>query len=118
MSNKNILNILTREDILNTKDTQTEVIEVPEWGGSIKVQSLSFSKRYNILRGATDEETGKIDMERFFLLIFIECVIEPRFSQQDYGILREKSAVAMDRVINRILDLSGINKTVELKKNS
>jgi hypothetical protein len=42
------------------------------------------------------------------LLMFIEGVVEPKFSAQHIDLLREKSATAMDKVLGAILDLGGM----------
>jgi len=39
------LRVLTRDDILAARDAKTEVVEVPEWGGSVIVRSLSGTDR-------------------------------------------------------------------------
>jgi hypothetical protein len=39
------MHVLTRDEILAALDHRTETVEVPEWGGSVLVRSLSGSDR-------------------------------------------------------------------------
>ena len=116
------MKMLTKDQILESKDVEEKIVEVPEWGGSVKVRGISLAKRIAMLNGALDSITGKIDTEKMLLLTFIECVIEPKFTVMDYVALKEKSATAMDKVINAINAASGQATTEEElevnKKNS
>lgn len=38
--------MLTLGEILSCKDTQSEVVSVPEWGGEVRVRALTYSERF------------------------------------------------------------------------
>jgi len=100
--------MLTKDQILFSADLIEKEIECPEWGGSIKVTGLSLAKRNNIMVGATDINSGKLDTEKMQILTFIEAVVEPKFALADYEALKNKSATAMDRVVKEIYQISGV----------
>ena len=109
--------MLTADQIKTAQDVKTEEIEVPEWGGSIKVKAFTLAKRNEVMNGATDVGTGKMDYEKFQVLSFIECCVDPKFAPADFTALKEKSAVVMDRIMKKIMDLSGMQKP-EVAKNA
>ena len=98
--------ILTVEDILTAPDIQERVVEVPEWGGAVKIRS--FTKQRQIQLRAQALVGGEVDSERMELLMFIEGVVEPRFGVEHIDLLKGKSASAMDRVLGAILELGGM----------
>ena len=104
------LRILTREEILASRDCPTEVVPTPEWGrgGAVKVQGMSVAQRTSLLSRIRDSKTGEIDAEKASVVAFIEGVVEPKFSMGDYEALRQKYAGAIDRVTKKFLELSGL----------
>ena len=98
--------ILSVEDILTAPDIQEKVVEVPEWGGAVKIRS--FTKQRQIQLRAQALVGGEVDSERMELLMFIEGVVEPKFGVEHIDLLKGKSASAMDRVLGAILELGGM----------
>lgn len=102
---------LTIDEILAANDLPTEVVEVPEWGGSIKVQGLSRAA-YDAIAKAAEvavPATGpgqvagsKRDDDKFSDLLFLNCVIEPKFTEDHIPALRGKSLGALNRVYQAI----------------
>jgi hypothetical protein len=99
--------ILSVEDILTAPDIQEKTVEVPEWGGAVKIRSFTKQRQIQLRSQAVDSK-GDVDSERMELLMFIEGVVEPKFSAQHIDLLKGKSATAMDRVLSAILDLGGL----------
>ena len=98
--------ILSVEDILTAPDIQEKVVEVPEWGGAVKIRS--FTKQRPIQLRAQAMNGEELDSERMELLMFVEGVVEPQFSADHIDLLKGKSATAMDRVLQAILALGGL----------
>ena len=119
MSNK-ITTLLTREAIIAAADITDEIVEVPEWGGAVKVRGMSVADRTALLEKIIDEKTEKIDQEKATLVAFIVGVVEPKFTEADFPALRQKSAAALDRVTAAFLKLSGIDTKAlaSARKNS
>jgi hypothetical protein len=108
---------LTREEILNSKDITEEDIDCTKWGGKIKIKSLSLEKRQSIKKAATRTDgTDQLDDLKMSIATFIEGVVEPKFTPNDFNALKEKSYETMMIVLNRICEISGIG--VDLKNGS
>lgn len=103
--------ILTREEVLGAKDRRTDPVEVPEWGGAVVVRSLSKGEQLEIQRNAVVDD--EIQPDRMQMYIFLEGCVEPEFGPDDLAALKEKNAKAMDRVINRVMELSGMAQSIE-----
>ena len=98
---------LTREAVLTIKDIVQDDVEVPEWGGSVRVQSLSVAQSQEVYEKARIPESTELDRKKTAVYTFIFGVIDPVFQESDYDALKDKSALAMARVIARISELSG-----------
>ena len=99
---------LSREQILSAPDIVEKEVDVPEWGGSVLVRTLTKAKQIALRKQAT--VNGQLDDERLEVFVFIAGVIEPAFSPEDYDALKAKSSAAMDRVLMEIYRGSGILK--------
>jgi hypothetical protein len=98
--------ILSVEDILTAPDIQEQTVEVPEWGGAVRISSFTKQRQMQLRSQAMTGD--ELDSERMELLMFIEGVIEPKFSVEHIELLKGKSASAMDRVLQAILALGGL----------
>lgn len=105
------MQFLTVDQILNASDLPTEVVEVPEWGGAVRVQGLSRAAYDAIARQAevSVPATGpgqvagtRRDDDKFSDLLFVACVVEPKFSEIHIPALRGKSLGALNRVYQAI----------------
>ena len=117
---------LSREQILSASDLKIEEVQVPEWGGSVFVQSLNGKARDKFestrfkLKGDTVEMIH--DNTRAVLVSLCACDEAGTllFSEGDVAALGAKNAAALDRVFEVAQRLSGLRgKDVEEKlKNS
>lgn len=101
------MKLLTKEEILQAMDLQPEEIEVPEWGGSIRIRGVSLAERSAMLRMMRDPQSGEISDERAAVAAFVFGVEEPRFTEEDVEALMKKSAGVIERIAMRILQRSG-----------
>lgn len=108
--------ILTTEAILGAADTQDELVEVPEWGGSVRVRGLTKRQQVDIRRAAL--VAGEVDPEKVQQGLWIEGVIEPRFTVDQLGPLFDKNAGVIDRVLSVVLRLSGMEDDSVKKKEA
>lgn len=102
--------MLTVNDILTANDITEEVVEVPEWGGAVRVRAFTKAKQQQLRVMATDPRTGELDSEKLELQLFIHGVIDPEFQPIQATELRSKSAGAVDRVLKRIMAISGLSQ--------
>lgn len=117
---------LTRDAILAVEDVQFEDVEVPEWGGKVRVKSLTGKER-DALEASTIEGKGKnarINLNNLRAKLVARATVDedgtPIFTDVDVAALGAKSAAALTRVYGVAQRLSGITQedVDELTKNS
>lgn len=93
---------LTRDQILEANDLQKESVEVPEWGGSVLVATMSGRAR-----DAWEQSlvAGKgVNMENIRARLVAFTVVDDQgnrmFSDGDVDALGRKSGAALDRVVD------------------
>lgn len=98
---------LSINDILNAEDFKTEIVEVPEWGGSVEVKSMSAEARdfyeISLLKAKENGEGFERDLENARAKMVAACVINEngeRMFKSDSQVkaLGSKSAAALDRI--------------------
>lgn len=112
--------LLGREAILGIADTQIADVEVPEWGGTVRVRGLTGTDR-DAFEGEIAQRKGKsVQMNtrniraRLVQLSVVDADGNRLFSHLDVEALGQKSAKALDRVFSTAMELSGLSdKDVE-----
>ena len=100
---------LTRDQILNADDMAYEDVEVPEWGGTVRVKTMSAAEK-DAFEGSLTEirQVGNSIVQRPNLhnvraKLLARCMVDEvgalLFSENDILDLGRKSAAAMDRVL-------------------
>jgi hypothetical protein len=116
------MSLLTKEQILAAVDKPTQDVGVPEWGGDVRIRTMSASER-DKWEGETYGE-GKVNTVDFRARFVALCIVDEKgdrmFTDADVAQLGEKSAAALQRVFNAAQTLNALtNKDVaELEKNS
>jgi len=108
---------LTKDDILSANDIYKEEIDVPEWGGTVFVKTLSGEERDKleasiISFGPSGQARGmRTDKLRSTLAVLGICDKDgnPIFAEKDIPALAKKSASALDRVVVAIQRLAGMS---------
>ena len=110
----NGVRMLTAEEIFAADDIEERVVEVPQWGGAVRVRGLtqegSATLRKKAMRINPITKKDEMDTQVLEALLFIEGVIEPKFTMADYGKLQGKSMAAMSHVLKEIMDISGLSE--------
>lgn len=101
-----------RDKILEAKDIQTEMVEVPEWDVTLEVRGMSGADRALIYE-ALSSDGGDINAAELFAETVIATAYDPEtgarvFEKGDKTALMEKSAQAVDRAAKVGLRLSGM----------
>jgi hypothetical protein len=112
--------LLTRQQILEAIDLKSVIVEVPEWGGSVKVRSMSAKDRIEF---EANQEKCKTELESIINLLMLTCIDEnnqPLFEPSDYQKLQEKSPTAFLKLFKESLELNTLSKdqVEERAKNS
>jgi len=105
--------MLTADEIFAAKDIQEIDVEVPQWGGFVKIRTLSQKQsadlRKRAMRMNPVTKQNEMDNEALEALLFIEGVVEPKFTMVDYGKILDKSMAAVTIVLRAIMDASGFS---------
>lgn len=102
--------LLSAEAVLEKNDLAERVVEVPEWGGAVKIRALS-KRVYNDIQKASTVN-GEIDELKFEMNLLVNGIAEPQFTLDQAGQLQEKSVGAVDRVVTEIMEISGLTTRV------
>jgi hypothetical protein len=111
------VSLLTKEQILGADDRRTEDVEVPEWGGTVRVRALSGRERDAYEAGIVQvrgDGSRNVTLEnirsRLVSLTAVDESGERIFSDGDVKALGEKSAAALERVFDVARKLSGLSE--------
>jgi hypothetical protein len=108
--------LLSRDAILGAPDRKTEDVDVPEWGGTVRIRSLSGTERdafeaSMVQINASGGRQVKLEniRARLVALTAVDEEGERLFSDKDVKELGQKSAAALDRVWDASQRLSGLS---------
>jgi len=106
--------LLTKDAILAANDLVTEDVEVPEWGGTVRVRTLSGAER-DAFEQAVVTRKGKnvtTNLANIRAKMVALCVVDENgqrlFADKDVLLLGTKSAAALDRVFTVAQQLAGL----------
>lgn len=114
---------LSRDAILTASDIVTEVVEIPEWGGAVFVRSMTgkerdefeesilVDKKERTSRGGT-RLTRQASLHNFRAKLAARVTYDADgnrlFSDQDASKLGEKNSGALQRIVAKAQELSGM----------
>ena len=105
---------LSREAILAAPDLQAEVVDVPEWGGKVRVRPLNGRERAEIEElmfsenGAGRKQSEVLFRERMVALTVVGEDGKRAFTDQDVQALSEKNWRALERIALAAVKISGL----------
>lgn len=108
--------ILSREEILSKDDRVVEEVQVPEWGGSVLVRSLTGKERDAFEESLQETRGGKTkrNVKNFRARLVALCIVneagELVFSKADIDALGNKAAGALQAVFDKCNELSGLTE--------
>lgn len=106
--------LLSRDQILKAQDLATEDVNVPEWGGMVRVKGLSGTERDRFEASFIGENTKNKRRNlanlraRLVALTVVDKEGKPLFRPNDVEALGQKSAAALDRVFDVAVRLAGM----------
>ncbi len=108
---------LTRDQILGAADLPAEDVQVPEWGGVVRVRGMTAAQR-EIYRQASKDNQDLAT--RFVAMVIVDDSGRCLFSESDIAALGAKSTVAIERVLKVAMRLSGLQPGAaeQAEKNS
>lgn len=109
---------LSKKQILEADDIPIDDLEVPEWGGMIRMRGLTGEQRddYETTimqqneegQWSSTKEALQNARAKLVVLTIIDAEGKLVFDQKDVEALGKKSAVALNRVWNKARELSGL----------
>lgn len=106
--------LLTREQILGVEDLGHEDVNVPEWGGMVRVGMLTGAERDAFEQVIVVRQGKKthMNLDNIRARLVALCVVDGDgqrvFSETDVKALGRKSAVALNRVFEVAQRLNGL----------
>jgi NTP pyrophosphatase (non-canonical NTP hydrolase) len=115
--------ILSKEEILAVQDLPTTEVNVPEWGGSVRLKGMSAGEREALEEEVTDKN-GKVNTKNIRVKLLVRSIVdengEKLFSETDMEKLNEKSADIITRLFIAAQNLNGMSEAAveDMTKNS
>lgn len=108
------MGLLTRDQILGASDLPTKEVEVPEWGGSVLVRSITAKDRDEFEQALVQaREAKRFAPENVRARYVAACVVgedgKPLFTPKDVEALGAKSFAALDRVYQAAISLNALS---------
>ena len=102
---------LTADEIVQAKGYPEETIDIPEWGGSVTVRSLSMGARSDIAEKAFTGEGDKrkVDNFKFAILSVKHGLIVPKLTDEQADKLADKGPEVIERLLAAIWKLSNLS---------
>lgn len=115
-----MLKLLNADEILGKDDSQHEDVDVPEWGGTVRVRSLTaderdaFDESITKLSGNGKGQTREIVMKGIRAKLVARSLIDDKgvrlFTDAQVETLGKKNATVLDRLFAIAQRLSGLSK--------
>ncbi len=106
--------LLTRDAILKANDLKFEDVDVPEWGGVVRVQALTGDDRdeYEMFLFSSDGSSGGVTKRGIRAYLLALSIVDEKgnrlFSREDVEKLGRKSYKALNRAFSVAQKLSGL----------
>lgn len=107
--------LLSKAAIFAADDRTWEDVEVPEWGGTVRIRGLSGSERDAFEASVNKVINNKVvrDLRNFSArLVALSAINEdgsPLFEQNEVAALANRSSLALSRLFDVACRLSGMN---------
>lgn len=108
--------LLGRDEIIAVQDQKYEIVDVPEWGGSVRVKGLGGTERDSYEQSCMvgDGKVRRFSLENIRAKLAARTIVDAAgeriFSDADIITLGRKSAAALDRVFESASRLSKLSK--------
>lgn len=108
--------LLTREQILGVEDLSYEDVDVPEWGGVVRVGMLTGAERDAFEQEIVTRQGKKLLLNlvniraRLVAMTVVDGEGQRVFSETDVKALGRKSALALNRVFDVAQRLNGLTE--------
>lgn len=115
------MKLLTKEQIISVNDRKTADIQVPEWGGAIRLVVMSGAERDAFHASREGRKTGLSDFEAALLAAtIVDAEGKHVFTAEDIESLSSKNKDVLDRLSSEAATLNGFGAKAQenAEKNS
>jgi hypothetical protein len=109
------MNLLDKSAILGASDLPHEDVPVKEWGGTVRVRTMTGAER-DEFRSAIATEGGVL-VGKFSAALLAATIVDENggrlFSVEDMVALQAKSATALDTAANVAMRLNGLGAAAQ-----
>ena len=111
--------LLTRDSVLKAQDVATKDVAVPEWGGDIRVRSMTVAERAEFVRRSGSSEERDAIGAWLVATLSVDAGGAQLFKPEDVAALVQRNFRALDRVMATIFELNALDakKVEEAAKN-
>lgn len=110
------MGLLTKDQILSVNDLPFKDVDVPEWGGTVRVRTMTGAERdayeLSLVEFRAGEAVPRRDNMRAKLLA--RCIVDEKgsvmFSEKEIVELGRKSTRAISRLFDVAVELSAVSK--------
>jgi hypothetical protein len=106
--------LLSKGQILDAEDLTTEDVEVPEWGGTVRVRSLTGTERDKFETDMVDKHGKATKLGDIRARLAALCMVDAKgqrlFSDAEAHALGKKSGAALERVSSVAMRLAGLTQ--------
>ena len=100
--------MLTDEQIFAAVDLKEQIVDVPEWGGSVTLRQITRKQQIECREQST--KGGEMDIDELELRMLIEHMVSPDIGQDRIEQLRGRNGVVLKRLADAMYALNGIGK--------
>jgi len=105
-----------RETIFEADDITKELVEVPEWGVSVEIRSMTAAERAGLTEASTTGNVNKVDISLMYALCVIATVYDPAtglpiFKKGDEAAILSKNGSVIERLATKAMGSSGFTDT-------
>ncbi len=108
---------LTKDQIFAADDRKTEDVDVPEWGGTVKLRSLTGAERDKFEASLQERKGAKVkdNMANFRARLIGLCAVDPAGNKlftntQEIILLGNTSAAPLQRLVDKCNELNGFSE--------
>lgn len=118
------MGLLSKDAILASHDLATEDVEVPEWGGTVRLRLLTGTERARVEDDVLEARNKGKEVALFKLRVLALCLVDDAgnrlFTDAELGQLGKKSANVIESLFKRCQQANGLggDAVEEEEKNS
>lgn len=109
------MGFLTRAEILDADDRRYDTVACPEWGGDVRLRSISGRQRDAYEASLIDQRGSdrKLNLSNARAKLIVLCAVDgdgaPLFTAEDLRALSAKNAAPLDRLFDAAKALVGMS---------